>query len=516
MSDSIKGPAPAPTKLDGSSLRIAIVHSRWNKTVVDALVAGTIKKLKETGVKESNIVVQSVPGSFELPLACSKVIFGSHVQAGATATDLLGGLSSLMSPNPTSRTSTPAPQIATMPHQPFDAVIAIGVLIKGSTMHFEYICESVSHALMRVQLDTGVPVIFGVLTALTDDQALERAGIGRGANKGHNHGAANLQFIVLRFNLFLASLCAIPGRDEEEGSAYGCLGEWEDVYAFPDLDAFMDSYLSIQQSTIFQHVGVMIYVFEVETRNMEKDLDYYKACLAALKRYSPNAAVFLLVHKMDLARGPKAETLARKAKELKEASGDAEVTVFGTSIYDESLYNAWSRIVHILIPNASVLSRHLAKLAAACSATEVVLFERTTFLVIATSTPPPPPPVASAVAVASAASSSKTNGHQSVGSSHEDHVAEPDPDPHKMAPTRYERTSELIKAFKYSCARVREEFYALEMELPEFTAVLDELTRNTYVLIIVHDPTIETAALRMNIRLARPKFEELQGDSLLS
>ena len=75
-----------------------------------------------------------------------------------------------------------------MPHQPFDAVIAIGVLIKGSTMHFEYICESVSHALMRVQLDTGVPVIFGVLTALTDDQALERAGIGRGADKGHNHG----------------------------------------------------------------------------------------------------------------------------------------------------------------------------------------------------------------------------------------------------------------------------------------------------------------------------------------
>ena len=207
MSDSIKGPAAPPTKLDGSPLRIAIVHSRWNKTVIDALVAGTIAKLKETGVKESNIVVQSVPGSFELPLACSKcvttrvyyrmcslvfllgrVISGSHVQAGATATDLLGVLTSLTSPNPNSRTSTPAPQVASMPQQPFDAVIAIGVLIKGSTMHFEYICDSVSHALMRVQLDTGVPVIFGVLTALTDDQALERAGIGRGASKGHNHG----------------------------------------------------------------------------------------------------------------------------------------------------------------------------------------------------------------------------------------------------------------------------------------------------------------------------------------
>ena len=125
------------------------------------------------------------------PLTCCRVIAGSHVQAGATATDLLGGLTfgaSISSPRPSSRASTPAPVTAGMPSQPFDAVIAIGVLIKGSTMHFEYICDSVSHALMRVQLDTGVPVIFGVLTALNDDQALERAGIVRGESKGHNHG----------------------------------------------------------------------------------------------------------------------------------------------------------------------------------------------------------------------------------------------------------------------------------------------------------------------------------------
>ncbi|KAI0086354.1 Lumazine synthase [Irpex rosettiformis] len=190
---SVKGPAPPPTNLDGSALRVAIVHSRWNKEVIDALVTGTIAKLKALGVKESNIVVQSVPGSFELPLAVSKMIAGSHVQAGATATDLLGGLTfgaSTPTLRPQSRSSTPAPQssIVNMPSQPFDAIIPIGVLIKGSTMHFEYICESVSHALMRVQLDTGVPVIYGVLNALNDDQALERAGIGRGGDKGHNHG----------------------------------------------------------------------------------------------------------------------------------------------------------------------------------------------------------------------------------------------------------------------------------------------------------------------------------------
>jgi 6,7-dimethyl-8-ribityllumazine synthase len=116
-----------------------------------------------------------------------RVIAGSRVPAATP--DLLGGML-FDGPNKTpSRSGTPAPTIAAGgSNQPFDAVIAIGALIKGATMHFEYISEAVSNALMKVQLDTGVPVIFGVLTALTDDQALERAGIGRGQDKGHNQG----------------------------------------------------------------------------------------------------------------------------------------------------------------------------------------------------------------------------------------------------------------------------------------------------------------------------------------
>ncbi|KAH8117036.1 dimethylribityllumazine synthase [Phellopilus nigrolimitatus] len=184
----VTGLAPAEEIYDGSPLRIAIVHARWNKAIIDALVNGAVVKLQERGVKPSNIVVQSVPGSFELPLACSKVISAAHVQAGATATDLLGGLAFSPTIKSGSRSGTPAPTSASASSQPFDAVIAIGVLIKGSTMHFEYICDAVSHALMRLQMDSGVPVIFGVLTALSDDQALERAGIGRGEAKGHNHG----------------------------------------------------------------------------------------------------------------------------------------------------------------------------------------------------------------------------------------------------------------------------------------------------------------------------------------
>jgi len=261
-------------------------------------------------------------------------------------------------------------------------------------------------------------------------------------------------------------------------------------------DAFMDSYLTTQRSTIFQHVGVMIYVFDAETREMNKDLEYYRDCLDGLTHCSPDAAVFLLVHKMDLVQEPKSVMFEKRREELQKASGDVAITVFGTSIYDESLYRAWSSIVHTLIPNAAVLSKHLNIFAEACSATEVILFERTTFLVIATSTPSIPPSSSSFVSLSSSSPASSL------------------PDPHQMNPKRYERTSELIKAFKWSCSRVREEFQSLEMDLYDFTAVLDEMTRNTYVMVVVHDPTIETAAIRLNIRMARRKFEELQGDGV--
>jgi 6,7-dimethyl-8-ribityllumazine synthase len=74
MSNAIKGLAPSGFQFDGSSLRIAIVHARWNKLVIEALVAGAVSKLKERGVKETNITIESVPGSYELPLACSKCV----------------------------------------------------------------------------------------------------------------------------------------------------------------------------------------------------------------------------------------------------------------------------------------------------------------------------------------------------------------------------------------------------------------------------------------------------------
>ena len=171
----IKGVAPPIEKYDGSSLRILIVHTRWNSLVVDALVKGAVETMtKEYSVKPENLSIQTVAGSFELPFATQRLIGASRLQATPNATELFSSLGENTGPPPVNT-------------QTFDAVICIGVLIKGSTMHFEYISNAVSNGIMKVGLETGIPCVFGVLTCLTDEQALERSGLGT-SEKKHNHG----------------------------------------------------------------------------------------------------------------------------------------------------------------------------------------------------------------------------------------------------------------------------------------------------------------------------------------
>ncbi|GAM89197.1 hypothetical protein ANO11243_072340 [Dothideomycetidae sp. 11243] len=182
----IKGIGEA-RRYDGSELRIGIVHARWNTQIIDALISGTKKSLTAAGVKPENITVQTVPGSYELPYAVQRMYASSQTQASASSTGILASATDLLSQSTTDLTKSAEQSQSSGSKAPFDAIIAIGVLIKGSTMHFEYIADAVSHGLMKVQLDKDVPVIFGVLTLLTEEQGLERAGIDKGG-KGHNHG----------------------------------------------------------------------------------------------------------------------------------------------------------------------------------------------------------------------------------------------------------------------------------------------------------------------------------------
>ncbi|SCW03816.1 LAFE_0G18844g1_1 [Lachancea fermentati] len=149
---AVKGLGQLDQQYDGTSIRVGIIHARWNKVVIDALVNGAINRLKSLGVKEENIIIETVPGSYELPWGTKRFI---DSQASKNA--------------------------------PLDVVIPIGVLIKGSTMHFEYISDSVTKALMSLQEKVGIPVIFGLLTCLTEQQAMARAGIDESKSM-HNHG----------------------------------------------------------------------------------------------------------------------------------------------------------------------------------------------------------------------------------------------------------------------------------------------------------------------------------------
>ncbi|PHH86380.1 hypothetical protein CDD83_10327 [Cordyceps sp. RAO-2017] len=177
---SLKAP-PASQPRDGTGLRVAIVHARWNMDIIEPLVEGARRRLLAQGVKEGDIVVQTCPGSWELPLAVQRVVSAAQMQSTATgapsATDLLASSAADLASLAAGAGGGGA----------LDAVIAVGVLIKGETMHFEYIADAVGHGLMRVQLDAAVPVVFGVLTVLDEDQAKARAGLVDGS---HNHGEA--------------------------------------------------------------------------------------------------------------------------------------------------------------------------------------------------------------------------------------------------------------------------------------------------------------------------------------
>ncbi|KAI5199771.1 DMRL synthase family protein [Aureobasidium subglaciale] len=174
---------------DGSKLRIGIVHARWNTKIIDALLEGAKKKLAEAGVPESNIEIQTVPGSYELPYAVQQMYACSQAQASSANSTLLSSATDLLSASTSdiSLKDKEGSSSSSSATKPFDAIIAIGVLIKGSTMHFEYISDAVSHALMKLQMDIGIPVVFGLLTLLTEEQGLERAGLVSGSSY-HNHG----------------------------------------------------------------------------------------------------------------------------------------------------------------------------------------------------------------------------------------------------------------------------------------------------------------------------------------
>lgn len=147
---------------DASGMRTAIVVADWNKDITDALLDGTIKTLEKHGVQENDLFVYRAPGSFELPQAASIIIDA-------------------------------------MEDVP-DAVICLGCIIQGETRHFEFIAQAVAQGCMELGIQSGIPIIFGVLTTDTYEQALDRAG-GKHGNKGDEAAMAAIQMAAIRKSL---------------------------------------------------------------------------------------------------------------------------------------------------------------------------------------------------------------------------------------------------------------------------------------------------------------------------
>ena len=154
-------------------------------------------------------------------------------------------------------------------------------------------------------------------------------------------------------------------------------------------DAFTETYLTSQKSQTFSDVGVLIYVFDVESRSFEgsnpRDLLTYTAVISALAEYSPSAHVFALVHKIDLVQNIyRDQVIQDRTVAIREYSGvfSKGLKVYGTTIWDQSLYKAWGDIVKSLVSNLGVIDEYLQDLAEQTQAEEIILFERATFLTV--------------------------------------------------------------------------------------------------------------------------------------
>ena len=143
-------------KFDGRNVKIGIVAGRFNEFITSKLVGGALDVLKRNDVSEENIDIAWVPGAFEIPLITKKL-----ANTGK-----------------------------------YDAIIALGAVIKGATPHFDYVCAEVSKGVAQISLQTDLPVIFGVLTTNNIEEAIERAGTKSG-NKGSDAAFSAIEMINL-------------------------------------------------------------------------------------------------------------------------------------------------------------------------------------------------------------------------------------------------------------------------------------------------------------------------------
>jgi len=247
-------------------------------------------------------------------------------------------------------------------------------------------------------------------------------------------------------------------------------------------DNFMENYFESQRQNIFQNAEVLIYVVSVSDRrgsaqlsdqktpsDSQKEMNYFAYAMESLRNFSPNAQVFCLIHKLDLVHESKREEVLQSyERDLINAAPGIKLHIYGTSIWDETLFKAWSQIVYSLIPDVGQLEKHLEHICNVCEADEVVLFEKNTFLLISHS------------------------ARKSMQDSH-----------------RFEKISNIVKQFKLSCGKVKTSFQSFQVKNSLFTAFIEPFLNHSFVMVVISDPNVHGAATATNLWAARAHFAEL-------
>jgi Ras-related GTP-binding protein A/B len=242
-------------------------------------------------------------------------------------------------------------------------------------------------------------------------------------------------------------------------------------------DVFMENYFESQKEHVFRNAMILIYVLSAAAvvaessspPDQQKEMTYYRNTIESLRQLSPSAKIYVLVHKSDLIPPHDRVTLFNKVSDnLKTIGHGMSVETFLTSIWDETLYKAWSRIVHSLMPNMDQLEHELAFIAETIDADEIVLFEKSTFLVIANST--------------------RKQFSDAL---------------------RFEKISNIVKQFKLGVNREHNTFNTLDIQTSSFRAYMDRFTPNTFVLVITSKNDIKPAATVLNVNAARCHFLKL-------
>lgn len=241
-------------------------------------------------------------------------------------------------------------------------------------------------------------------------------------------------------------------------------------------DDLIKQYLS-DPHQVFVDVQFLVYVFDFQFKKEDQDFSVYKEIIEKLRQYSEDAKIFILFHKTDLIESHKREALFNKYKQkVEEITPKNQLAeIFATSIWDVSLYYAWSVIIKNIIPDVQMFENILSSISELIQCEEIVVVEKSSFLII---------------------------GSHNKTQSNEKEIL------------KYERLSGIVKNFKIDCSKRGKEMNSIVIKNQDFTILLEDFTKNTFIILMFYDNELKPGLMSLNIKLVHKWLSENKSEKL--